>query len=66
VTQLSATADFLNKAEALWPGVEVTLRARARITKVIEQHDSYLKKGGWYDIITATLDENWDGADATE
>jgi hypothetical protein len=58
VTQLSAAADFLNKAEALWPGVEVTLRAKSRITKIIEQHDEYLKKRGDYDIITASLDEN--------
>jgi hypothetical protein len=63
---LVAAADFLKRAEALWPGVEVRLRARARITKIIEQHDAYLKKRGWYDIITATLNENWDGADATE
>jgi hypothetical protein len=63
VTRLLAAADFLNKAEALWPGVEVTLRASARVTKVIAQHDEYLKKRGDYDIITATLDENWVGDD---
>jgi hypothetical protein len=26
---------------------------------LIEQHDEWLKDRGWYDIITATLDENW-------
>jgi hypothetical protein len=57
VTQLLAAADFLKKAEALWPGVEVTLR-RARVAKAIEQHDACLRRRGDYDIITATLDEN--------
>ena len=63
VTQLPAATDFLKKAEALWQGVEVTLRnQKARMR--IEQHDGYLKKRGDYDIITATLDENWtDDAD---
>jgi hypothetical protein len=62
VTQLLAASDFLAKAEALWPGIEVTLRS-ARVAKVIKQHDEYLKKRGDYDIITATLDENWVGDD---
>ena len=58
VTQILAAADFLTKAEALWPGVEVTLRS-GRVDRVIKEHDEYLKKRGWYDTITATLDENW-------
>ena len=58
VTQLLAASDFLKKANVLWPGAEVTLRS-ARVARVIEEHDEYLKKRGWYDIITATLDENW-------
>jgi hypothetical protein len=61
--QLLTCQDFLTKAEALWPNAEVTLRS-ARVAGVIERHDEYLKKRGWYDIITATLDENWvDGGD---
>lgn len=46
------------KAEALWPGAEATLRS-GRVARVIKEHDEYLKKRGDYDIITATLDENW-------
>jgi len=42
----------------LWPGIEVTLRSK-RVAEVIEQHDEYLRRRGWYDVITATLDENW-------
>ena len=38
--------------------------ASERATKLIEKHDEYLKKRGDYDIITATLDENW--VDGTE
>ena len=49
---------FLTKADAMWPGAQVTLRSE-RATKLIEKHDEYLKKRGDYDIITATLDENW-------
>jgi hypothetical protein len=40
---------------------------------LIEQHDEWLKDRGRYDIITATLDENWvddefldDGGPASE
>jgi hypothetical protein len=58
-TQLLKASDFLTKCEALWPGVEVTLR-NGRVAKVIKRHDEYLKKRGDYDIITATLDENWE------
>jgi hypothetical protein len=65
VTQLLAAADFLKKAEALWPGIEVTLRS-GRAARRIKEHDEYLKKRGDYDIITTTLDENWDGVDASE
>ena len=38
---------------------------RVRVARVIKEHDAYLKKRDWYDIITATLDENWvaDGND---
>jgi hypothetical protein len=57
---------FLQAAERLWPG-------STRISKLIAQHDEWLKKkktGGrsWYDIITDTLDENWngDGSEADE
>ena len=61
VTQLLAAADFLAKAEALWPGCEVTPR-RARARQRIKEHDEYLKKRGDYDIITATLNENTAGS----
>jgi hypothetical protein len=53
-----AAQDFLTKAEALWPNAEVTLRS-GRAARLIKEHDEYLKKRGWYDIITASLDENW-------
>jgi hypothetical protein len=62
ITQVLTCQDFLKKAEALWPGIEVTLRS-ARAARAIKQHDEYLKKRGWYEIITATLDENWMGDD---
>jgi hypothetical protein len=58
VTQLITAFDFLQRADALWPDSEVTLRG-GRVARVIERHDEYLKKRGWYDIITATFDENW-------
>jgi hypothetical protein len=58
VTQILAAADFLAKAEALWPGAEATLRS-GRVASVIKEHDEYLKKRGDYEFITATLDENW-------
>jgi hypothetical protein len=58
VTQLTTSSAFLEKAEALWPGIEVTLRSK-RVASLIGQHDEYLKKRGWYDTIAATLDENW-------
>jgi hypothetical protein len=61
-TQLQAASDFLKKAEALWPGVEVTLRS-GRAARRIKEHDEFLKKRGDYDIITATLDENWTNDD---
>jgi hypothetical protein len=53
-----AASDFLNKANALWPNVEVTLRS-GRVARVIKEHDEYLKKRGDYAIITAKLNENW-------
>ena len=57
-TQLTTSSAFLERADGLWPGIEVTLRSK-RVAELIEQHDEYLKKRGWYDAITATLDENW-------
>ena len=65
VTQLLAASDFLKKANVLWPGAEVTLRS-ARVARVIEEHDEYLKKRGWYGIITAALDENWKDGDTAD
>jgi len=68
ITQLLAASDFLAKANALWPGTcEVILRGK-RAAEAIKGHDAYLKRRGWYDLITATLDENWaaDGNDADE
>ena len=55
------------KSGTLWPGIEVTPRS-GRVARVIKKHDEYLKKRGWYDLITATFDENWidddlDGSD---
>ena len=61
-TQLSTASAFLEKANALWPDTEVTLRSK-RVLSLIEQHDEWLKDRGWYDIITRTLDENWTGED---
>ena len=61
-TQLSTATPFLEKANALWPGHEMTLRSK-RVLSLIEQHDEWLKDRGWYDIITRTLDDNWNGED---
>jgi hypothetical protein len=52
----------LDAVEALWPG-------STRIARLIEQHDAWLRKKRtagetWYDIITSTLDENWQPDDA--
>jgi hypothetical protein len=59
ITQIVAASDFLKKAETLWPNAcEATLRS-GRVAKLIEKYDEYLKKRGDYDIIAATLDENW-------
>jgi hypothetical protein len=58
-TQFStATTAFLEKASALWPDAEVTLRSK-RVADLILQHDEWLKERGDYDTITETLDENW-------
>ena len=51
---------FLDAVEAQWPG--------STTIPLIAQHDEWLKKkwsGGrsWYDIITDTLDENWQPSD---
>ena len=48
---------FLDAVEAQWPG-------STRIARLIAQHDDWLKRkytNGvyWYDIITETLDENY-------
>ena len=61
-TQLSTATLFLEKANALWPDMEVTLRSK-RVLSLIEQHDEWLKDRGWYDIITVALEENWNGED---
>ena len=58
-TQVSTASAFLARVDAMWPEAEVTLRARKRVLSLIEQHDEYLRARGDYDIITATLDENW-------
>jgi hypothetical protein len=58
ITQLTTSSDFVWKANTLWPGVEVTLRSK-RLADLIKQHDQYLRRRGWYDVIIATLDENW-------
>jgi hypothetical protein len=60
--QLATASAFLEKANALWPDAEVTLRSK-RVLNLIEQHDEWLKDRGWYDIITAMLDQNWTGED---
>jgi hypothetical protein len=60
--QLSTATPFLEKANALWPDMEVTLRSK-RVLSLIEQHDEWLKDRGWYDIITVALEENWNGED---
>ena len=41
-TQLSTATPFLEKANALWPDTEVTLRSK-RVLSLIEQHDEWLK-----------------------
>ena len=52
---------FLDAVEAQWPG-------STRIARLIAQHDEWLKKKktdgrSWYDIITDTLNENWQPGD---
>jgi hypothetical protein len=66
-TQLSTGTPFLEKADPLWPEAEVTLRSK-RVADLILQHDEWLKDRGDYDIITATLDENWidEGSESDE
>ena len=61
-TQLTTVAAFLEKVETLWPDSEATLRSK-RVLGLIEQHDEWLQDRGWYDTITAALDENWEGED---
>jgi hypothetical protein len=62
MTQLTRSSAFLEKASALWSEAEVTLHS-GRAVQLIQQHDEYLKERGDYDIITATLDRNWNGED---
>jgi hypothetical protein len=42
VTQLSTATPFVEKANALWPDTEVTLRSK-RVLSLIEQQDEWLK-----------------------
>src|SRR5262249_7776361 len=65
VTQLLKASDFLTKAGALWPSVEVT-RRRGRVDRVIKKHDEYMKRRGWYDLKPATRDENGKGEGADD
>jgi hypothetical protein len=62
ITQLTTSSAFLERANALWPEAEVTLRSK-RVLSLIEQRDEWLKDRGWYDIITRTLGDNWRGED---
>ena len=57
---------FLQAVERLWPGStrSTELKATLRISRLIRQHDAWLKKKqtngrSWYETITDTLDENW-------
>jgi hypothetical protein len=56
---------LLGEGRSAVAGAEATLRS-ARVARVIKEHDEYLKKRGWYDAITATLDENWVDGGHTE
>jgi hypothetical protein len=60
----NSLTQFLDAVEAQWPG-------SIRIARLIARHDEWLKKKRtdgrtWYDIITSTLDENWQDDDDTE
>src|SRR5262249_11154281 len=55
---------FLDAVEVQWPG-------STRIPRLIARHDEWLKKKhtdgrSWYDIITDTLDENWQDRDRAD
>jgi hypothetical protein len=55
---------FLDAVEAQWPGA-------TRIARLIARHDEWLKKKRtdgrcWYDIITDSLDENWQDRDRAD
>jgi hypothetical protein len=59
--ELDLPTKFLDAVEAQWPG-------STRIARLIAQHDEWLKSKrtngrSWYDIITDTLDENWNEPD---
>jgi hypothetical protein len=61
-----ATVTFLQRAKELWPGADVVLRQTGRMRNLLERHDAHLRRRGDYDIITATLDENYEtGAEGT-
>jgi hypothetical protein len=55
-----ATVTFLQRAKELWPGADVVLRQTGRMRNLLERHDAHLRRRGDYDIITATLDENYE------
>jgi hypothetical protein len=61
-TQLTKSSEFLKKVDELSLEAEITMRSK-RVADLIQQHDEYLKERGDYDIITATLDGNWNGED---
>ena len=61
-TQLTKSSEFLKKVDELWPEAEITLHSK-RVADLIRQHDEYLKERGDYGIITATLEEKWNGED---
>ena len=61
-TQLTKSSELLKRVDELWPEAEITLRSK-RAAELIQQHDAYLKERGDYNIITATLDGNWNCED---
>jgi hypothetical protein len=59
--ELNSPTRFLDEVEARWPG-------STRISRLIAQHDKWLKRKrtdgrSWFDIITGTLDENFEPED---
>ena len=60
--ELNSLTRFLNAVEDQWPG-------STTIACLIARHDEWLRKKrtdgkSWYDIITDTVDENWQDDDA--